>query len=63
MSRGQVHVGVQSSGQVPQQGNGWLGAALFGALDLIGGHASPPGWFINTQAGSQTLVVDGLAEG
>jgi len=27
--------------QVPQQGNGWLGAALFGALNLIGGHANP----------------------
>ena len=41
VSRGQVHVGVQGSGQVPQQGNGWLGAALFGALNLIGGHANP----------------------
>jgi hypothetical protein len=38
-----VHVGVQGSGQVPQQSNGWLGAALFDALDLIGGHASPRG--------------------
>ena len=43
LSRGQVHLGVQGGGQTLQQRDGGLGAAFFDALDLIGGHASPPG--------------------
>jgi len=43
VSRGQAHVGVEGGGQVPQEGDGGLGAALFDALDLIDGHVSAPG--------------------
>src|ERR1035441_5117019 len=40
-----------------------LGAALFDALDLIGGHAGPPGQFGDTETQGAALVVDRLAEG
>ena len=39
----QADVRVESGGQPPEQGDGGLGAALFDALDFIGGHVSPAG--------------------
>jgi hypothetical protein len=39
MPGGEAHIGVQRRGEAPQQRDGGLGAALFDALDLVGGHA------------------------
>jgi hypothetical protein len=38
-------------------------AALFDALDLIGGHVSAPGQFGDTQTKGTALVIDRFAEG
>lgn len=43
MPWGQAYVGVQGGGQLPQQGDGGLGAALFDALDVIYGHVRTVG--------------------
>ena len=58
----QAHVRVESSGQPPEQGDGGLGAALFDALDFIGGHVSPASQVGNAQIQGAALIVYGLAE-
>src|ERR1700722_5691222 len=59
----QAYVRVESGGQAPEQGDGGLGAALFDALDLIGGHVSPAGQVGDAQTQGAALIVYGLAEG
>jgi hypothetical protein len=56
-----VHFSVQRRSEAAQQSDLGLGAALFDALDLILGHASPPGEIRDAQAQGDTPVVQGLA--
>lgn len=56
----EVHAGVQRCGEASQHGDCGLGAALFNALDVIGGHPRPLGEIGDAQAKGDSLVVQGL---
>lgn len=58
----QPHVGVEGSGQSPQEGDSGFGAALFNALNFINRHASPSCQLDRTKIEGAALVVDGFAE-
>lgn len=59
----EVHVSVQCGGEVPQQWNGGLGAALSDALDLVGRHADALCEVGDAEAKRDPAVVYGLSEG